>query len=78
MPSAYTVMGYRSYTCRAGESFDLLAGQAYGHEEMSTAIIRANPDYCDVVSFDGGEVLSIPLIDLAQMPATLPPWRLSS
>lgn len=77
MPSAYSIMGYRQHTCRAGESFDLLAGQAYGSETMSTAIIRANPDYCDVVSFEGGEVISLPLVDVVQSPSTLPPWRRS-
>ena len=73
--STYTVMGSRPYTCRAGDSFDLLAGQAYGHETMASAIIAENPDYCDTVLFDGGEVIDLPLVDRVDSPETLPPWR---
>lgn len=71
----YTVMGSRAYTARAGDTFDLLAGQAYGEETMAGAIIEANPDYADTVIFDGGEVLTLPLVDRADTPDTLPPWR---
>lgn len=77
MPSTVTVMGYRDYTARQGDTFDLLAGQAYGQESMSSTIIAANPDYCDVVIFDGGELLRLPLVDRAESPDTLPPWRRS-
>lgn len=72
---SYTVMGYKPYTCRAGDSFDLLAGQAYGEESMASAIIAANPDLCDVVIFDGGEAIALPLVDRVETPDTLPPWR---
>lgn len=75
MPSSYTVMGLKPYTCRSGESWDLLAGQAYGHESMAYAIIAENPDLCDVVMFEGGEEISIPVVDRVDTPDTLPPWR---
>ena len=73
--STYAIMGYKPYTCRAGDTFDLLAGQAYGHETMAGAIIAENPDYCDTVIFEGGEVLRLPLVDRVESPDTLPPWR---
>lgn len=69
------VMGYRDYVCRMGDTFDLLAGQAYGQESMSSTIIAANPDLCDVVMFDGGEKLRIPVVQTVETPETLPPWR---
>lgn len=72
---SYTVMGRKPYTCRAGDSFDLLAGQAYGEESMASAIIAENPDLCDVVLFDGGEAIDLPLVDRVETPETLPPWR---
>lgn len=75
MPSNVTVTGSKAYTCRAGESFDLLAGQAYGQETMAGAVIAANPDLCDVVLFDGGEVIGLPLVERVGSPDTLPPWR---
>ena len=75
MPSSVTVAGHRSYTCRAGESFDLLAGQAYGYETMADVIIAANPDLSDVLLFDGGEVIDLPIVERVESPDTLPPWR---
>ena len=75
MPSTVSVVGHRAYTCRAGESWDLLAGQAYGTETMASVIISANPDLADVVLFEGGEVIDLPLVERAETPDTLPPWR---
>lgn len=75
MPSTVEVTGRRAYTCRAGESFDLLAGQAYGQEVMASTIIAANPDLCDVVLFEGGEAIDLPTVERVESPDTLPPWR---
>lgn len=75
MPSPVEVVGHRGYTCRAGESFDLLAGQAYGQETMADVIVAANPDLCDVVLFEGGEAIDLPLVERVESPDTLPPWR---
>lgn len=75
MPSSVRVVGSRDYVCRAGEAWDLLAGQAYGHETMADVIIAANPDLADVVLFEGGESISLPLVELVESPDTLPPWR---
>ncbi len=75
MPSTVEVTGHRPYACRAGESFDLLAGRAYGQEVMASTIIAANPDLCDVVLFEGGESIDLPLVERVESPDTLPPWR---
>ena len=75
MASNVTVTGHKRYTCKAGESFDLLAGQAYGQETMSGVIVSANPDLCDVVLFEGGEAIDLPLVEAVESPDTLPPWR---
>lgn len=75
MPSTVEVTGHRAYTCRAGESFDLLAGQAYGQEAMASTIIAANPDLADVVLFEGGEAIDLPTVERIESPDTLPPWR---
>lgn len=75
MPSTVEVVGHRAHTCRTGESFDLLAGQAYGQETMADVIVAANPDLCDVLLFEGGEVIDLPLVERVESPDTLPPWR---
>lgn len=75
MPSSVEVVSTKTYTCRAGDTFDLLAGQAYGQERMAWVIIQENPDFCDVVEFEGGEVIDLPVVSTVETADTLPPWR---
>lgn len=70
-----TVVGYRDYTARQSDTFDMLALQAYGEERMAHVIAKANPDYMGVLVFDGGEPLRIPIVERVSTPDTLPPWR---
>ena len=65
----------RKYTTVAGDTFDLLALMFYDDEKAASAIIAANPDYCDVLIFEAGVVLSIPDEVSVALPETLPPWR---
>lgn len=65
----------RKYTTVAGDTFDLLALEFYDDEKSASAIIQANPDYCDVLIFEAGVVLSIPDEASVALPETLPPWR---
>lgn len=69
------IAGYIEYTARQGDTFDRLALAAYNEERMASTIISANPDWSDVLMFEGGEVLQIPLVDNVETPDTLPPWR---
>lgn len=58
-----------------GDTFDALALDYYNDEKAASQIIAANPDYCDTLIFEAGAVLRIPVIDTAEAPSTLPPWR---
>lgn len=69
------VTGHEPYTARQGDSYDLLALQAYGEERMASVIAEANPDLIDVLVFEGGEELAIPTVDRVADPADEPPWR---
>lgn len=69
------VTGYEPYTARQGDSYDLLALQAYGEERMASIIADANPGLIDILVFDGGEEIVIPTVDRAADPAEVPPWR---
>ena len=42
---------------------------------MAGEIIKANPDYADVLVFDGTVQLRIPVFENAAQPETLAPWR---
>lgn len=67
--------GYIEYIARNGDTFDSLALTAYNEERMASTIITANPDLSDVLIFEGGEALQIPIIENVETPDTLPPWR---
>lgn len=62
------------YTTMAGDTFDMIALDAYNDEFRAVEIIRANPQYAGIVSFDAGAVLRIPYLE-ETAPETLPPWK---
>lgn len=58
-----------------GDTFDSLALKYYTDEKLASAIIQANPDYCDTLIFEAGVALNIPDVSTVTIPETLPPWR---
>lgn len=68
-------VGYIEYTAQGGDTFDSIALAAYNEERMATTIIQANPTLCDVLIFEGGELVLIPIVETVTTPDTLPPWR---
>jgi phage tail protein X len=68
-------VGEFPYTTRAGDMFDALALDAYGDESLAHVLIQANPDYAATLVFGAGVDLMIPVVDMARIPETLPPWR---
>lgn len=69
-----TVTGYFDYTTMAGDTFDVLALDAYNDEFRAVEIMRANPQYADVIVFDAGIKLRIPYL-APEPPESLPPWK---
>ena len=70
-----TITGYESYVTDYGDTFDLLALHFYTDEFLASEIIKANPDYADVLIFEDSVALKIPIFDPTTLPETLPPWR---
>lgn len=68
-------VGFFTYTAKAGDTWDSIAFKAYKVERMAHYVINANLKYINVLIFEGGEVLRIPIVDELETPATLPPWR---
>jgi len=68
-------VGFIEYTAQGGDTFDSIALAAYNEERMASTIITANPDLCDVLIFEGGELVRIPIVVTVTTPDTLPPWR---
>ena len=69
------ITGYIEYIAQGGDTFDSIALAAYNEERMASTIIAANLDYCDVLIFDGGEKILVPIVETVSTPETLPPWR---
>lgn len=65
---------YIEYMTMQGDTFDILALDAYDDEFKAHMIIQANPEYADVLIFDEGIKLKIPVIEDESI-ETLPPWK---
>ena len=73
----YRVVSYKDYTTCEGDTFDALALEMYGDENLSHYIIGFNPDYADVLIFDANVPLLLPVIENIELANSLPPWRQS-
>lgn len=69
------ISGYKTYRTVQGDTFDIIALMEYNNEKMAHTIITANPEYSDVLIFDAGVVLQLPVFADVELPSTLPPWR---
>lgn len=69
------IVGYNTRITVEGDTFDAMALEYYDDEQQSSLIISANPDYCDVLIFEAGVTLRIPIVENVELPETLPPWR---
>ena len=52
---------YTQYVCSNGDMWDSIAYRLYGDEFMFPEIMKANRAYARVLTFDGGEVLNVPI-----------------
>lgn len=64
----------RTYTARAGDTWDLVSFLAYGTERFMGTLIRANEAHGYTARFTGGEILTIPPQPDAATAAPAPPW----
>ena len=72
------ILGYDEYLTAEGETYDGLALTFYNEEKLASYIIQANPDYMDVLIFEQGIKINIPILNVVETPDTLPPWRRSA
>ena len=52
---------YTQYGCANGDMWDSIAYRLYGDELMFPEIMKANRAYARVLTFEGGEVLNVPV-----------------
>ena len=65
---------YYKYVTIQCDNFDSIALDFYKSEKYSSTIMQANPKYIDVLVFDQGVELKIPIIDQTNS-SNLPPWK---
>ena len=75
LSSTALIQSYSIAYAQGGDTFDSIALVAYNEERMASTIIEANPDLSDVLIFEGGEAVRIPIVETVETPETLPPWR---
>lgn len=69
------VVGYQTIKTVEGDTFDKLALEFYNDEMQASVIMAANLDHLTVLIFEAGKNIRIPVLDNAETPETLPPWR---
>ena len=52
---------YTQYVCSNGDMWDAIAHRLYGDEYVFPEIMKANRAYARVLTFEGGEVLNVPI-----------------
>lgn len=65
---------YLEYTTITGDTFDIIALDAYDDEFKAHKIIQANPSYAKVLVFEAGVKLKIPILE-EESNERLPPWK---
>lgn len=72
----YTITGtYRKqYSTKQYDTFDKIAFELYGDENVASYIIDANPEYSDVIIFNAGVQLYLPKLERVET-STLPKWK---
>lgn len=71
------ITGYLRHIAKADETPDILALKYYNNEFMASYILEANVQYNDVIVYEGGEELVIPVFDTIEDDSTQPPWKRS-
>ena len=55
------------YYCSAGETFDIVAHNAYGDENFACELLNANPSLSHIPVFSGGEILDLPVVEVVDI-----------
>jgi phage tail protein X len=63
-----------TYKTIQGDFFDYISYKVFGTEKYANVLIRENPLYADVVRFDAGIVLMLPIIANPNTNISAVPW----
>ena len=65
------------YVCSNQETFDSISLVIYGDERYAADLMNANPTLCEKLIFDGGEILKLPVVEIAETESEpmRAPWK---
>lgn len=69
------ILRYYEYITVQGDTFDWIALHFYNDEYKVSKIIAFNPDYWDILIFDAGVKLKIPVLESLPWNDSSPAWR---
>lgn len=68
-------MEYKTHIATVGEMWDQIALKYYGDEMKASFLLANNQEMTDILIFEGGEKVRIPIIQERELITSLPPWR---
>lgn len=74
MDSKISIIGIRDYITSEDDTFDSIAYDVYGEEQMRDLLFEYNPDYLSYIFFPAGIPLLIPLVEKVESLRTKAPW----
>lgn len=74
MDSRISIIGIRDYITAEDDTFDSIAYEVYGEEQMRDLLFEYNPDCLSYIFFPAGILLQIPLVEKVENVRTKAPW----
>ena len=68
-------MEQKIYIARQGQLWDQIALEMYGSEMKASYLLANTQELTDILIFEGGEKVKIPIIQESELITSLPPWR---
>lgn len=68
-------MDCKIHVATVGEMWDQIALKYYGDEMKASFLLENNQELTDILIFEGGEKVKIPVVQESELITSLPPWR---
>ena len=68
-------MKYLTHIATVGEMWDQISLKYYKDEMKASFLLANNQEMTDILIFESGEKVRIPIIQESELLTSLPPWR---
>lgn len=69
---------YNTVTVQRGSTWDRIAHETYGDAFLMSEILDANPEYSNVITFEGTERIKVPVLQSEPVIKVRTPWSISA